>query len=151
LLNERLRNFLATFPSVYQVIPTYNCALDENGQSINLLEDGSWLPEDRQPLLRAARAFRRELGLRSSVPTISIFGYGLKTISRMTFQRDLHGKIRKANFVVEENGDGSVPSTSAVLPKTEIHPVQQDHGALYIDDDVKMRLKLELTRSFERV
>ena len=151
LLNERLRNFLATFPSVYQIIPTYSCALDENGQSINLLEDGSWLPEERQPLLRAARAFRRELGLRSSVPTISIFGYGLKTITRMTFQRDLHGKIRKANFVVEENGDGSVPSTSAVLPKTEIHPVQQDHGALYIDDDVKMRLKLELTRSFERV
>ena len=151
LLNERLRNFLATFPSIYQIIPTYNCALDENGQSINLLEDGSWLPEERQPLLRAARAFRRELGLRSSVPTISIFGYGMKTITRMTFQRDVHGKIRKANFVVDENGDGSIPSTSAVLPKTEIHPVQQDHGALYIDDDVKMRLKLELTRSFEQV
>jgi len=151
LLNERLRNFLATFPSVYQIVPSYGCALDENGQSINLLEDVSWLQEERQPLLRAARAFRRELGLRTSVPTISIFGYGLKTTTRMTFHRDRRGKIRKANFLVEENGDGSVPCTSAVLPKTEIHPVQQDHGALYIDDDVKMRLKLELTRSFEQV
>ncbi|MFZ1404356.1 MAG: hypothetical protein WAW03_14775 [Anaerolineae bacterium] len=27
----------------------------------------------------------------------------------------------------------------------EIHPVQQVHGALYVDNDVKIRLKLELT------
>jgi hypothetical protein len=29
---------------------------------------------------------------------------------------------------------------------SEIHSVRQYHGALYVDNDVKMRLKLELMR-----
>jgi hypothetical protein len=40
--------------------------------------------------------------------------------------------------------------SSAVLPGSEIHPVQQNHGTLYVDNDVKMRLKLELTRDEDR-
>jgi hypothetical protein len=28
----------------------------------------------------------------------------------------------------------------------EVHPVRQHHGALYTDNDVRKRLKLELTR-----
>jgi hypothetical protein len=47
---------------------------------------------------------------------------------------------------VEPSGDSSVPERSAVLPQTEIHPVQQYHGTLFNDNDVKMRLKLELLR-----
>jgi hypothetical protein len=35
---------------------------------------------------------------------------------------------------------------SGVLADAEIHPVKQHHGSLYSDGDVKMRLKLELTR-----
>jgi hypothetical protein len=31
-----------------------------------------------------------------------------------------------------------------VLAGSEIHPVQQHHGSLYVDSDVKMRLRLEL-------
>jgi len=41
-----------------------------------------------------------------------------------------------------------VPERSAVLDGTEIHPVQQYHGSLFVDNDVKMRLKLELSRKF---
>jgi hypothetical protein len=39
-----------------------------------------------------------------------------------------------------------VPEQSARLPDAEIHPVHQQHGNLYADKDVKMRLKLELTK-----
>ena len=39
-----------------------------------------------------------------------------------------------------------IPQHSAILPGAEIHPVRQQHGSLYVDDDVRMRLKLELTR-----
>jgi len=46
--------------------------------------------------------------------------------------------------VTGPDGDGSVPVTSAILRETDIHPVQQEHGALFVDGDVKMRLKLEL-------
>ncbi len=37
-----------------------------------------------------------------------------------------------------------------MLEGSEIHPVQQYHGSLFVDNDVKMRLKLELTRPFSR-
>jgi hypothetical protein len=42
------------------------------------------------------------------------------------------------------NGDGSVPENSAVLQGADFHPVHQLHGALFVDNDVKMRLRLEL-------
>ena len=54
---------------------------------------------------------------------------------------------KKVSFVEEVAGDSTVPAGSAVLKDSEIHPVYQEHGALYVDNDVKMRLKVELTRS----
>jgi hypothetical protein len=93
-----------------------------------------------------AREFRRELGNTSSIPTLSIFGYGLKTAMQIKLQSDLNGMIQKALIGIEPSGDSSVPETSAVLPRTEIHPVRQYHGTLFNDKDVKMRLKLELLR-----
>jgi pimeloyl-ACP methyl ester carboxylesterase len=145
-LGERLRQVLVTFPSMYQILPTYACAVDQQGQAIDVLEDETWLPETYRPLLRAARDFRRELGTRCSVPSVSIFGYGLKTVTTATVHRDAQGRWQKVDFTVESSGDNTIPETSAILEGSEIHPVQQYHGTLYVDNDVKMRLKLELTR-----
>ena len=39
-----------------------------------------------------------------------------------------------------------VPEENALVKGAEIHPVLQQHGSLYVDNDVKMRLKLELTK-----
>jgi hypothetical protein len=50
------------------------------------------------------------------------------------------------DFELNEQGDIDIPTASAILDGSEIHPVQQHHGSLYVDNDVKMRLKLELTR-----
>jgi pSer/pThr/pTyr-binding forkhead associated (FHA) protein len=145
--SERMRAVLATFPSAYQILPIYPCVTDQNGDYIDLLEDELWLPEHQRPHLRAARSFRRELGTASSVPTVSIFGYGLKTKLRVKIQRQPDGQWHKVDFVEDSAGDQSVPSGSAVLKGSEIHPVLQEHGSLYVDDDVRMRLKVELTRS----
>ena len=145
--DERMRKVLATFPSAYQILPIYPCAVDQNGETIDILKDESWLPEGQRPLLRAARSFRRELGTTSSVPTVSIFGYGLKTKLRINIHRGADGPWQKVDFVEDMAGDQSVPSGSAVLKDSEIHPVLQEHGSLYVDDDVRMRLKVELTRS----
>jgi pimeloyl-ACP methyl ester carboxylesterase len=150
LMNVRLRALLASFPSGYQVLPTYASVEDQNGEQINLLEDETWATEDQLPSLRLARAFRRDLPARSSVPTVSIFGYGLKTISKVIAHRNRDGRIEKMDFHEEAVGDGSVPAVSAVLRRSEIHPVRQDHGSLYVDNDVRMRLKLELTRPQEQ-
>ena len=42
------------------------------------------------------------------------------------------------------DGDGTIPTCSAVLEGAEIHPVHQNHGALYVDEDVRVRLRYEL-------
>ncbi|MEW6232666.1 MAG: FHA domain-containing protein, partial [Chloroflexota bacterium] len=146
ILGDRLRQVLATFPSMYQILPTYACAVDQQGQPIDVLSDETWLSETQRPLLAAAREFRRELGTHSAVPTVSIFGYGSKTVTGATVQRDAQGRWQKVDLAIEPSGDATIPEQSAVMKGSEIHPVQQVHGVLYVDSDVKMRLRLELTR-----
>jgi pSer/pThr/pTyr-binding forkhead associated (FHA) protein len=146
LMGERFRQVSATFPTGYQILPTYACASDQNGNKINFLEDESWLPEMYIPLLRSARQFRKELGVHSSIPAISIFGYGLKTIMNLSFFKPEVGRLRDIVYEQQPAGDSTIPEQSAVLPGSEIHPVQQYHGSLFVDNDVKMRLKIELTR-----
>ena len=146
LLGEKLRQMGVTLPSMYQLLPNYFCAADQKGQRINVLVDESWLAEAQRPHLRNARAFRQELGPHSSIPSISVFGYGLKTITNIAVQTNARGQWQKVDFSLEASGDGTVPETSAVLEGSEIHPVCQYHGSLYTDNDVMMRLKLELTR-----
>lgn len=148
IMGERLRQTSLTFPSSYQIIPTYSCAVDQNGEKINFLEDESWLPETYRPLLRAGRQFRKELGRHISIPAISIYGYGIKTISSILLHRSKTGELSHISYKSEPNGDSTILERSAVLDGTEIHPVKQYHGSLFVDNDVKMRLKLELSRQF---
>jgi hypothetical protein len=49
------------------------------------------------------------------------------------------------DFDVEEDGDATVPGQSPIAEGSEIHPVQQADRSLYVDSDVKKRLKVELT------
>lgn len=146
MMNSRLRDLLATFPSWYQILPTYPFAIDQRS-GFDVLLDESWLAEAQRPLLRAARRFRAELGNRASVPSVCVFGYDIKTVTGVTVEREEHGYCRKANFAVTRQGDGMIPESSGLLEGAEIHPVRQHHGALYSDSDVKMRLKLELTKA----
>jgi len=147
LANDRIRQVMSQYPTSYQILPIYPCVFDQEGRQIDVLRDESWLPENQRPFLKAARDFHSELGLHSSVPTVSIFGYGYKTAVRTLIERRPGGGWHKVSFVEEVAGDLTVPSGSAVLKNSEIHPVYQEHGALYVDNDVKMRLKVELTRS----
>lgn len=133
-----------TFPSLYQILPVTPCTFDQTGQAIDVMQDETWVMEAYRPLLRQAREFRRELGNRSSVPSISIFGYGIKTISKISVERGLAGEWKKVDFETEMRGDETIPEWSTVLKGSEIHPVAQYHGSLFVDNDVKMRLKMEL-------
>lgn len=148
LLGEKLRKYTLTLESGYQILPTYPCGFDQNGAEINFLEDETWLDEKYLPLLRAGREFRRELGSRLSIPSLSIFGYGMKTAMQVKVKRLSNGRVLDASYVETKDGDSTIPQKSAVLEGSEIHPVQQYHGSLFVDNDVKMRLKIDLTRSF---
>jgi pSer/pThr/pTyr-binding forkhead associated (FHA) protein len=149
IMGERLRQVSMSFASSYQILPTYPLTVDTSGTKIHFLEDESWLPEKYRPLLRGGAEFRRELGVRSSIPAVSIFGYGIKTMSGLTLQRDGMGNIAKVDYRSEPSGDSTIIESSTVLEGSEIHPVQQYHGSLFVDKDVKMRLKLELTRPYK--
>lgn len=91
-----------------------------------------------------AREFKKQLGVKTSVPTTCIFGYGLGTVDKISVMRQPDGSIASAKHLSGQNGDDSVPQNSAILEGADIHPVQQHHGALFVDNDVKMRLRLEL-------
>jgi len=146
LFGDRLLDVIKTFPSVYQILPTYPCAIDQDGQPIDLLADEHWLPPEQIPLLRQARAFQAELGTRSSVPAVSVFGYGLETVTDLQVTRAGDGRWSKLAFQAKPGGDNRVPEHSAILDGSDVHPVQQSHGSLYVDNDVKARLKVELLR-----
>jgi len=145
LLNARLRDLLATYPSWYQLLPTYQFASDQRS-GFEVLTAETWLPESHRPMLRDARKFRAELGTACPVPSVSVVGYDIKTVTSVAVEREELGTCRKASFVVTPRGDGMIPEISSLLKGSEIHPVHQHHGALHSDSDVRMRLKLELTR-----
>jgi pimeloyl-ACP methyl ester carboxylesterase len=145
---QDLRRTIATFPSMYQLLPTIDCVVDDKGEAVNVMEDESWVAEEYRPYLRSARDFHRELPAQSSISTVCIFGYGLKTAVGIHLQRSAGGDWRRLTVSREASGDTVVPEASAVLPQAEIHPVRQPHGTLFLDNDVKMRLKVELTKPF---
>ena len=145
LLGDRLRHVIATFPSAYHLLPVYPCVFDQAGAPLELNANVSWLSDPQRPLLQAARDFRQQLGMQSSVPTVCIFGYNVKTITRVAVDRDDRGKWGRVKLSTESRGDGTVPQNSTVLPGVDVHPVAQSHGALFVDNDVLMRLKVELT------
>jgi pSer/pThr/pTyr-binding forkhead associated (FHA) protein len=148
LMGEQLRDIMRTFHSSYQYLPFYPCVVDLAGgrRAIDLLTEDEWLPEGHRGLLDYGRAFRKEVGLRLKVPGVSIFGYGQRTLTGVQVARDLQRSWRKVDLIYDNNGDLMVPEESAILPGTDIHPVEQAHGSLYVDNDVRMRLKIELMR-----
>jgi len=94
--------------------------------------------------------FRQELASKPDIPAISVFGYGLKTTASISLNRGEDGKFGNISYRSEPSGDNTILEKSTILPGTEIHPVQQHHGSLFVDNDVKMRLKLELARRFPK-
>jgi hypothetical protein len=108
------------------------------------MKDDGWLATEQKALWQVARDFKRELGLSTSVPTTCIFGYGQKTVDRIKLYRNPDEKITQSLYEAKANGDGSVPENSAILEGADFHPVRQQHGILFVDNDVKMRLRLEL-------
>lgn len=148
IMGERLRKILMTFPSGYQILPVDAVGTDQNGEKINFLEWTGWLDPQYLPLLKLGKEFRQELSPVASVPSVSIFGYGIKTISNVSIRRDTDGTLVDVDYHSEYKGDASVLEQSAFLNGSEIHPVHQHHGSLFVDNDVKMRLKLELLRPY---
>jgi pSer/pThr/pTyr-binding forkhead associated (FHA) protein/pimeloyl-ACP methyl ester carboxylesterase len=146
LFADKMRSVLSTYPAAHQILPTYPVVTDQHGNAVDVLADERWLPEQQRQSHAIAREFRRELPDRCSVSAVSIFGYGLKTVTSVTMCRNGAGLCDRVDFVSDDGGDAMIPQVSSILKGTEIHPVRQNHGVLHTDKDVQMRLKVELTR-----
>jgi pSer/pThr/pTyr-binding forkhead associated (FHA) protein len=143
-----IQEMLLSFPSMYHLLPEQPCGTDQNGRAVDWLHDPSWLPDKFHGMLREAASFRQQIGASAPpVSTLCIFGYGLKTESTLRVHRESDGSCTRIEPVFGPAGDGIVPESMAQLSGADIHPVQQFHGTLHTDQDVKKRLKLELTRA----
>jgi len=115
---------------------------------MDILENGSWLPESRRALLATTRELRTELGTRSSVPTVSIFGYGLKTVTKSASTATRAGfagaSVQSANWP----GTAAFPKEAPAWKELRSIRFARHHGVMFVDSDVQKRLKLELTRRF---
>ena len=145
-IRARFQQVVASFPSIYQSLPApaYQCVVDAKGDPIDFFGDDSWLPEDKRPYLKDAAALFGELGSGISVPAVCVFGYGMKTPVRLVVERTGPRGWEVARLDVTDNGDDTIPQESAIVEGADIHPVQQHHGVLYNDADVRMRLRVEL-------
>jgi pSer/pThr/pTyr-binding forkhead associated (FHA) protein len=151
IMGERLRKVGITWPTSYQIIPDYVVGHDQHGRGYNFIEDSTWLEPEYHTLLKLGREFRKELSDSAKIPSVCIFGYGIKTTSEVFIHLDDAGNIQNVDYLTKNIGDGSVLEESAFLPGSEIHPVHQHHGALFVDNDVKMRLKMELTQDLRKL
>ncbi|MEM7278855.1 MAG: FHA domain-containing protein [Pseudomonadota bacterium] len=142
-----LHEALCTMPSGYQLVPPYPVAYDTDGNTIDIYEDDSWVKKEYRHLLKNARDFHRELGSTVSVPTTCIFGYGVKTVTRIEVRKRNEEGWQKVRFQIKPAGDNRVVDQYGFLQGADIHPVKQVHGALWTDNDVKMRLRIELLKN----
>jgi pSer/pThr/pTyr-binding forkhead associated (FHA) protein len=143
VVSDRVRTFSLSLPSTYEILPRYDCVFTRQGEAVDLFADPNWLPAEGHPLLAAAQAFLDSLQPRATIPTLCVVGYSRPTISRIIVERAGPGwKI--VRLEMEPIGDGGVVEQSAMLDGAEVHPVRQDHGALFSDPDVHRRLGYEL-------
>ena len=146
LLGDQIRDALATFPGAYQLLPIYPAVFDANDNPVDVFADPRWAAEPFRAHIADAKKFRGELKPKASVPTLCIVGYGNKTVSKAVVQAGADGRWEHVKFIEDEEGDSTIPVSSAILEGAEFHPVHQSHGALFVDNDVRFRLKLELVK-----
>ncbi len=144
LASTRVSNVALTFDSFYQLLPSFPVATFEDGNPFSPLTHPEWLEPQFRPGLEAALQFQGELSMHpSDMKTTCIFGYGQKTLDKITVRYE-KGKIILKDSFYETHGDGIVTERSAVLGSSEIHPINQQHGTLFSDPDVLRRIRYEL-------
>ncbi|MEM7282431.1 MAG: FHA domain-containing protein, partial [Pseudomonadota bacterium] len=127
---------LMTMPSAYQLVPPYPFAYDKDGSVIDVHEDDSWVKKEFRHLLKSAKEFHREIGNKVNVPTTCIFGYGVKTATKLIVQKRDESGWKKLRLIFKNAGDNRVVDQYGFLPGADIHPVKQQHGSLWTDNDV---------------
>lgn len=147
LLGDKMRDTIATFPAAYQLLPTYPAVFDQDGKQVDIFADPRWADTPYREYVVDAKRFRMELSPAARLPTLCVVGYGNKTVTRAKVSVGADGRWDNIQFTESDEGDSTIPVDSALLDGAEFHPVQQRHGALFADNDVKFRLRRELMKA----
>ncbi len=139
-LSDRMRESAYGFESMYQLVPEYPCvSYESEGERVPLSHD-DWLPEAHRSRLALGRDLRNELRVPARVKTLSVVGYGQPTVThlRVSFDASRGARLQP---LLSASGDGLVPTSSASLAGSDILPVRQTHASLFVDRDVRRRLR----------
>ncbi len=140
-----------TFPSFYQLIPGFLPFLkQENGSKFDPFIDQRWLSNSRQrDMLENARNFYEELGMDLSVETLCFFGINQPTVSEGVVSQSASGKINNIRWIMDEEGDGTIPVHSAVHPNaSQKLPYSANHGDICNYTPMLEKLKFELIQRY---
>ena len=143
---RRVSEIVQGFASAYQLLPTDDAVFFEDGSVFRPMDDDAWVDPTHKPLFEAAQAFSKDLLADAHTPVTPatcIYGYGRKTVGSLRIRRDSAGALSVVK-INHSDGDATVLQQSAVLDKSGIHPVKQEHGVLHSDPDVQRRLAFEL-------
>jgi pimeloyl-ACP methyl ester carboxylesterase len=153
-LTQLTRDVIRTFASFYQLIPSQTPALldADTSEAIDPFADSTWLPEGApRALLASGKEFSDALKFQTGVEdTLCIYGDTRATTTVLKIKR-ANGRWVSVTPLKTEMGDDTVPLHSAVYPVAQRVMTTGDHGNLYADLFVVMKLKWELVDKYRRV
>lgn len=150
-LQDKIKSAVLSFPSFYQLIPAANPFLhDANGNTINPFTDLSWLQNERQrQMLLDGKQFNQQLGTTLSVETLCFFGVKTWTTTGGLVHLSPSGRWSKFEWERTEEGDGTVPTRSAVHPQaSQKLPFVASHGDIYVIPPVLEKMEFELLTKY---
>lgn len=154
---RRTRETLRSFPAIYQLVPSKRKFLFEKKgnteANVDPFKGTDWLDGDEPTLLEDGRAFNRELGnsLSDSYETLAFVGYNYPTTLRGTVRSRQGTRWGEVDWDSDKLvGDGTVPLYSAEFNDArDIVPVIAEHSHIYVHEEVKKRLWLELVGIYQ--
>ncbi len=150
-LQDKIKSAVLSFPSFYQLIPATNPFLhDANGNTIDPFTDLSWLQNERQrQMLLDGKQFNQQLGTTLSVETLCFFGVKTWTTTGGLVHLGPSGSWSKFDWERTEEGDGTVPTRSAVHPQaSQKLPFVASHGDIYVIPPVLEKMEFELLTKY---
>ena len=153
-LGPRMGEVIRSFPSFYQLIPHDNPFLrNENNDVIDLFKDTRWLQTDlEKKYLADGLQFNLDMAGPTGVETLCFYGVGKPTTTAGIAGQKLDGALNKAQWVITNSGDGTVPERSGKHPwvnQEDCLPFVSSHGDIYINDSVLEFMRVELVGRFK--
>lgn len=152
-ITQRSRDLFRTFPSIYQLIPSYDPFLRGlNNEAVDPFTSLGWLKNDREKaMLEDGKKFNQDLGTTLSVETLCFFGRKTPTTTYGVVRFAAGDRWDSIAWTATEAGDGTISERSAVHPQAKQKlPFAVSHGDIYVTPAVLEFLQWELVDKYRQ-